>query len=315
MISRRAFIRTGGLVGSSIFLAGSSISKLATAIPGGSTPHFAVAEGPAYFDNTRQAIEAVGGMKAFISPGDKISILINAKFDYEGAYVEPLVPLAVIRECHQAGASTISILQVVPEDYWERVPEPEKYKELLQDIEYVTSNDFPAKFNEDDFIKLEKIEGCDLLTNLEVVKRVFECDKFISIAVAKHHAGTLYTGLLKNMMGLFTRETNVSMHLDQEKRNNPERLAQCLADIHSIRKPDLYVLDATRFITTNGPVGPGEVQELHYIAAGTDPVAMDVFGAEWNGHHPEDILMIRKAYEKGLGEMNKDKIIAKWISS
>jgi hypothetical protein len=48
-------------------------------------------------------------------------------------------------------------------------------------------------------------------------------------------------------------------------------LAQCVADLNTLRKPDLCVADATEFLLTNGPAGPGELRRLDKVILGTDP--------------------------------------------
>ena len=47
-------------------------------------------------------------------------------------------------------------------------------------------------------------------------------------------------------------------------------LHQCIADIHTIRKPDLIVMDAIRILTTNGPKGPGKTEDIGEVIVGTD---------------------------------------------
>jgi uncharacterized protein (DUF362 family) len=124
----------------------------------------------------------------------------------------------------------------------------------------------------------------------------------------KHHATTVLTGALKNMMGLCTRKTNVTFHLGSGVRNDPEYLGQCIADLNLIRKPDLTVADAIEFITGNGPAGPGPLKKLDIVIAGTDPVAIDAFGATCQDVAASDIISVRKAYELGIGEMDLSKL-------
>jgi uncharacterized protein (DUF362 family) len=61
------------------------------------------------------------------------------------------------------------------------------------------------------------------------------------------------------------------------------------------------VCDATEYIVTNGPAGPGRIVTSHMVLAGTDIVAMDALGASLLNLKPEEVVMIRKAEELGLG--------------
>jgi uncharacterized protein (DUF362 family) len=110
------------------------------------------------------------------------------------------------------------------------------------------------------------------------------------------------------MMGLTTRKTNVSFHLGSGVRNDPDYLAQCIADLNLVRKPDLTVADAIEFITGNGPSGPGPLKRMDLVVAGTDPVAVDAFGATCLDMSPSDILTVTKAYDHGIGEMDLGKL-------
>jgi uncharacterized protein (DUF362 family) len=76
----------------------------------------------------------------------------------------------------------------------------------------------------------------------------------------------------------------------------------------NVRQPDLVVADAIEFITGNGPSGPGPLKRLDLVIAGTDPVAIDAFGSTCLDMDPSEILIVAKAYESGLGEMNLEKL-------
>ncbi len=177
---------------------------------------------------------------------------------------------------------------------------------MLGKLSQVESNDFPAEYNEKEWKTLPSIEGAISLQEVEVVKAIDEVDVLINIFIAKHHAGTMYTGAMKNSMGFCTRKTNVFFHLGSGERNDPDFLAQCVADINLIRQPDLIIGDATEFITTNGPSGPGEMNKLDKVFAGTSLVAMDALGVSYNDLVAEDVPTLLKAEALGLGSYDLD---------
>ena len=72
--------------------------------------------------------------------------------------------------------------------------------------------------------------------------------------------------------------------------------------------PALCVVDATQIILTNGPFGPGELASPRKVVAGVDRVAVDSYSATLRGLKGEEILMIRKGYAHGLGEIDLDKV-------
>lgn len=303
-ISRRNFIKKSSILGLGSYVGWLLLSKtsLGSAFEGHSD--ISVFTGTDHFNGTRKAIDALGGMSKFVGEGQKVGLLINSDFTDRGAYVDPDIPLAVIDECIKAGAKEFVCLQSVKEEYWQRSENFNTMADRMLAVKNVGTNVFPAKFNEEDFHVVGKISGAKLLENVELVKEIDDCDVFINIAIGKHHATTLYTGAIKNMMGLCTRKTNVHMHLGSGTKNDPEHLGQCLADINQYRRPDLVIVDSTYFITTNGPVGPGEIKNPEKIVAGTDITAVDAYCSEILGYVPQDILHIVRAHESGLGEID-----------
>lgn len=71
---------------------------------------------------------------------------------------------------------------------------------------------------------------------------------------------------------------------------------------------EINLADATEFITTNGPFGPGELIRPKKVVAGTDRVAIDAYCAALWGLKGEDIVMIRRGKDHGLGQYDLKKI-------
>jgi uncharacterized protein (DUF362 family) len=82
-------------------------------------------------------------------------------------------------------------------------------------------------------------------------------------------------------------------------------LGNTLSDLAAFLKPDLVVLDAVRVLTGNGPSGGSlsDVARLGTVAAGTDQVAVDAFGATLLKNVPDQIGYIAEAAARGLGTM------------
>jgi len=73
-------------------------------------------------------------------------------------------------------------------------------------------------------------------------------------------------------------------------------LHQCIADINTVRKPDLVVMDAIRILTTNGPKGPGKTEDIGEVITSTDIVAADAYAATFfNTLKQEDLSNQRKS--------------------
>jgi len=306
-LNRRQFIRQSGRYG--IFVAGT------TMIPGITScslfnpkAEISVVTGTNYYENTMKAVELVGGISHFVPQGSKVGLLINSDFEIPGTYVNPDIALAALKLIYDAGANEVICLQAVKTEYWQRSAHFDSHKHLVDKLHHVAKNVFPSEYNEDDFERISTIQGSKAIIETEVVKAWLNCDVFINIPICKHHASTYLTGALKNIMGVSTRKSNVSMHLGTGKKNNPENLAQCIADQHLLKKTDLCIVDATEFIVDNGPSGPGTTEKPMKVLAGTDIVALDALSANLLGYSPDEVLCIVKAQETGIGNMNYTKM-------
>ena len=100
-----------------------------------------------------------------------------------------------------------------------------------------------------------------ILREAMIMKEFFENDCLINLPITKDHVGNKFTGAMKNMMGLNSPQSNRTFHSGDFKSNpdDIDRLDQCIADLNLAVKPVLAVVDATEFITTNGPFGPGKL--------------------------------------------------------
>jgi uncharacterized protein (DUF362 family) len=304
-MDRRKFIYRGsGLVAGGIFLNLTPVRLFGNIM----LPDLCKVKSADYYKATFRAVQELGGIGKFVPRGSSVGFLINSAFDNPGTYPHPDISLAMLFLCWEAGAREIVMLQPVSMNYWQRSDRFAKHRFIINELVQVKTNEFPATYNENDFRIMETINGAVFLKNAEIIKKVSEVDVFISIPILKHHASTILTGALKNMMGLTTRKTNVSFHLGSGVRNDPEYLGQCIADLNLVRKPDIIVADATEFITGNGPDGPGPLKKLDIVIAGADPVAIDAFGATCLDAAPSDIIAVKKAYEHGIGEMDLSKL-------
>jgi uncharacterized protein (DUF362 family) len=271
-------------------------------------PDLCMVKSSDYYAATLRVVHELGGINKFVPFGSSVGFLINSAFEEPGTYPHPDISLAMLFLCWEAGAKEIIMLQPVSDEYWRRSEKYDKYRFITDDLIQVRTNEFPAVYNDQDFRIMETVKGAVALKDAEIIRKISEVDVYINIPILKHHATTILTGALKNMMGLTTRKTNVTFHLGSGTRNDPEYLGQCIADLNLVRKPDLVVADAIEFITGNGPGGPGPLKRMDIVVAGTDPVAIDAFGATCLDMDPSDIITVKKAYEHGIGEMDLTKL-------
>jgi len=277
----------------------------------GQTSKIVVVNDTNAFNATITAVGLWGGLTETIKPGQRVGLLINSDFDEKGAYVDPEVSIATVKLCFEAGASEVICLQAVKPTYWQKAKSYPQHEAMIGKVKNVEKNSFPAKYDSINFTKFDTIPGAIKLRKAEVVTELFKVDVFINIPIAKHHATTILTCAMKNLMGLCTRATNVTMHLNGPSRNDPVYLAQCITDIFAIRKPDLTIVDAQAGIVTNGPGGPGEMARPGKVVVGTDVVAIDAYCADILGFPKADVptLATGVAAKLGIADLSKVRVI------
>jgi uncharacterized protein (DUF362 family) len=87
-------------------------------------------------------------------------------------------------------------------------------------------------------------------------------------------------------------------------------LGQRTADLASLVRPTLTVVDAVRILTAHGPTGGSlnDVQQTDMVIASHDMVAADAWAATLFGLTGPDIAYVKAAAEMGLGTMDLDTI-------
>ena len=87
-------------------------------------------------------------------------------------------------------------------------------------------------------------------------------------------------------------------------------LGQKLADLATVVRPKLTIIDATRLLLRSGPQGGNidDVKVRDAVLASIDPVAADAFATTLFGMQPDEIESTVAAAKHGLGEMNLSRI-------
>jgi uncharacterized protein (DUF362 family) len=206
--------------------------------------------------------------------------------------------------CIDAGASELYSIENARTSYWKR---SNLYSKMKNEVGQVQTTD------ERKTVKIEKMKT---LKEAEIAAPFLDCDVLINIPIVKNHQGTNFTCNLKNAMGACSRATCKTFHQGGGAKgyyDDPDYLSHCIADVQLIRIPNLCVVDATEFITTNGPAGPGELKKENKVIAGTNCVSVDAYCATLLGLAPNDVSMIRYAGEHGIGEMDLKKLTIKEV--
>ncbi len=148
-----------------------------------------------------------------------------------------------------------------------------------------------------------KIEDGEVLNSIRVPRIVTE-SAVISAAKMKTHSGTKVTLGMKNMFGLLPDKFKAKYHA--------QGISKVIVDINSVLRPALTVVDGFVAMEGAGPTS-GEPVQMDTILAGDDPVATDATAARVMGFDPHAISHIKRAYQKGLGEIDEIEIVGNRI--
>jgi uncharacterized protein (DUF362 family) len=256
----------------------------------------AMAEGKDYAAVTRRAINAIGGIRRFVKPGDVVVVKPNMGWDRSSemaANTHPQVVRAVVEECLAAGAKKVKVFDHTCNDS-RRCYVNSGIEAALKGIRGVE-----CKQIESERFRKVALNG-RFLKEWELYDEALSANVFINVPVAKHHGLTKLTLGLKNVMGVMGGNRGF-IH---------RSIDVALADVNAHLKSHLTVIDATRILTAHGPQGGtlADVKVLNKVIASVDIVAADAVATTLFGLKPGDIPVTVAAYRRGLGEMSLDRI-------
>lgn len=237
------------------------------------------------------SLEAVGGIKRFIKPGEKVTVKPNVGWDRspeQAADTNPILVGEMVRLCLEAGASEVIVTDVTCHDPRRcfirsgirEAAEKAGAKVILPaDSDYITTD-----------------LGGSLLTTWPVLKYFVQTDRLINMPIVKNHSLSSCTIGMKNLYGILGGRRN-QLH---------QSIDQSIVDLAMFCKPTLTVVDATRVLLRNGPTG-GSLDDVaieNSVICATDQVAADARAAEFLGLDAEQVRHIVLAQKSGLGTID-----------
>ena len=245
----------------------------------------------------RKGIEELGGMKAFVKPGQKVTVKPNIGWDRtpeQGANTDPELVAEIVRQALAAGAASVTVFDRTCNE-WTRCYKNSGIEQAAKDAgaQVVPGNDENPWYVE---------RTCDQAVKMKsakVHKALLEADVVINVPILKNHGGAKMTAAMKNWMGVVWDRQY--MH-----RND---LPQCIADSILYRKPDLNIIDAYRVMISNGPRGAGDgtsdVVVKKYQILSTDIVAADTMALKVIEYKIEQVPYLKMGEKLGLGSTDE----------
>lgn len=252
----------------------------------------------------KRALDLLGGMEKFVSPGEKIMVKPNicaGRPSDTGTVTDPELVAEVCRLAAAAGAEVV---------VGESPIHPFRASRVFPRAGY---GDFRGRYGFP-LIDLDGEERVEIriphgvAVKQEVVARpVLECDGLINMPVLKTHLQTVVSLGLKNIKGVVPGKDKLIVHLNG--------LDQGIVDLNTVIKSRLVVVDA--MVGMEGGLGPtnGKPVMVGAIVAGDNVVEVDAACARIMGLDPRDVAHIRLAAERGLGRLEGFEVLGDGIEA
>jgi len=265
--------------------------------PKPSGTYLAVARGESPRALVQAAIKALGGMEKFVKPGNDVIIKPNicvAYHTYEyAATTNPEVIGTLVTLCLGAGARRVRVMDQpfggTAEEAYTKSGIDDAVKAAGGQMELMSR----MKFRDTPIP-----EGRDI-KRWQVYGDILDTDVVINVPIAKHHSLTRLTLGMKNLMGVIL-----------DRGGFHSNIGQRLADLTSLVRPELTVVDAVRILMNHGPTGGNlsDVKLTNTIIASHDIVAADAYATSLFGLTSADVSYIPASAQMGLGTMDLKSI-------
>ena len=213
----------------------------------------------------RTGLDLLGGISAFVRPGDKIvlkpNVLIGTSPD-NGVTTHTTVFRAAAVLLKEAGAVV---------SYGDS-PAFGKCKGNLRRAGLKRVGDeLGLRLADFDSGKPVSHKDALLVKKFVITNGVLEADGLVSLPRLKTHGLTLFTGAVKNQLGCIPGLLKSQYHV---KLPDPYDFATMLVDLNTLIKPRLYILDGITAMEGNGPRS-GKPKQLNVLLFSSDPIALD----------------------------------------
>jgi uncharacterized protein (DUF362 family) len=247
-----------------------------------------------------KAVDALGGMKRFISRGDIVVVKPNIGWDrmpIHAANTNPDVVGAVIEQAYNAGAKKVIVADGScndPDRCFQRSGIWRKAYSLGAEVV------LPAEHR----YRTTRMKG-EILDEWPIFTTLVDADKVINVPVAKHHNLAKFTAGMKNWYGILGGRRN-RLH---------QSIDVSIADLATFMRPSLVVIDAMRVLVRNGPQGGNidDTRVMNTVVASVDQVAADAFACTLIGQHRDNLAYLKMAHERGIGTMYWENLRVKEV--
>lgn len=251
----------------------------------------------------RRAIEPLGGLAAFVTPGDRVAIKVNLlsrAVPERAVTTHPEIVRALVRAVHEAGG--VPFVADSPggpntPSQWKRVCEESGIAEVCsaEGVELILLDS--------DTVRIDNPSG-ELFKSFTIGRAIAEADVIINVPKLKTHGLMMLTGAVKNLFGCIPGLDKAQFHLKVPGR---DEFGEMLVDLMLACRPALTIMDAIVGMEGQGPAG-GKARRLGMVLASSDPAALDVVAATVIGLSPLEVYTNAAAARRGIGPGSMDAV-------
>lgn len=239
----------------------------------------------------RELLAPLGGMKAFVQPGEKVLLKPNllGPFRPESAVTtHPAVVEAVARLVIDAGGRCF-VGDSSGCGSHESVLKATGIGEVMRKLRLEWADlDTPAEY---------AFPNARVARKIRLGAPLAQMNKIINLPKAKTHVQMVATGAMKNLYGYLPGTSKSEYHYRLKTR---EWLAELQLDLAVVLPPVLNIMDAITAMEGEGPSG-GTPRQLGFLAASPESVALDMVTFRAMNLDPEEIPLLAAAKRRPFG--------------
>jgi uncharacterized protein (DUF362 family) len=249
-------------------------------------------------DAVRRQFELLGGLAAFVKPGDTVLVKPNfiapRSHRHSAAQTHPAVILAVARLLKDHGARPF----VGDSPAWSTTATCARVLGLTEPLRRLG---VPIR-------QLDAPRKCRLgpgQPRVGISAAALEADAIINLPKFKTHQQLVATFAVKNMFGCVSGKHKALWHF--RKGDTAAEFCRLLLGVYAYLKPALTIIDGIVAMEGQGPIR-GPSKPLGWLIGGTDPIACETTCCRLIGIDPEQVPMIRTARQLAFGCSDPDGI-------
>lgn len=261
--------------------------------------------------NVRDALEKtivdLGGLEAYIQPGDRVLLKVNLlmkKRPEEATTTHPVFVKALADILVDFGCEVL---------IGDSPGGPFNQKALAPIYETCGYNDLKSehiKLNEN-YNEIERVfEKGEMLKRVQLTAMLEDVDHVISVSKLKTHGMMLFTGAVKNMFGTIPGLIKAEYHFKMPKSQD---FANALVDICEGVKPVLSFMDGIVGMEGAGP-SAGNPVEIGVVLGAQNPHELDFTAVQLVNILPQEVPTLKAAMERGLLEPDTRAVEVKGCS-